>query len=128
MLRRMPVGPRKEASREVLAAGLAGFLHVNFRVSFSNSASFVLWPLYWDSNGFIDKFGRNRHLSNVDPSWSITELSQMYLFPFLSLGKGFNSLQLSHSLCVLLGVVCFQWASLVAQLVKNPPAGQETPV
>ena len=55
----------------------------------------------------------------------ITELSLMYLFPFLSLSKGFNSLQLSHSLCVFLGVLRFQWASLVAQVVKNPPAVQD---
>lgn len=59
MPRRMPLGPRKEASREAVATSLAGFLHVNFRVSLSNSASFVLWPICWDSIGFIDKFGRN---------------------------------------------------------------------
>lgn len=46
MPRRMPVGPRKEVSGEAVAASLAGFLHVNSRVSLSNSASFVLWPLY----------------------------------------------------------------------------------
>ena len=113
----------------------------SIRVFSNQSALRIRWPKYW-SFSFSISFRMDwldlavqgtlknlqHHSSKASILWCSAFFTVQLSHPYMTTGKTIALIRWTFvgKVMSLFSICCLGWASLVAQLVRNPPAMQET--